>query len=808
MSPRLQDLLTNQEKYLQYAGGCGLCPRKLQDYVPPTLDETRVIGVGEAPGANEVVTGRGFTGKSGDTLRATLQEFGILDQFSFTNTIHCRPPDNRQPSDKEISCCMNQHITGEVSKYQYVVLIGSVAQDAFFPGRAKVMKGNLAYHPDYPNTRFYGIYHPAAIGYNPSLKVEFRAQVERFARILRGEKPTFRNVVGEEFRAKFEQMLSVARLLSFDIETNGKPNWDPGFQIDSFAALPLVGDDVFAVHKDEPHWNWALDQIVIFLSNPENQVLGQNLGFDLSSMERVKRFQVNVKHIHDIQALYYELDQELQVGLKPLVSERLDGYRHLCPAPEREKNPERLLLYNGEDTVHPRNLFLRDFPRLKPKTQDLYLRVTSPMSLGCARITQAGIHFRSEIWDELSKQFEDERKKEIAEWAAEDPSFIPGKYVSRTGFTGLESYLYDVKKYPVIRMTSDKEDAHRATDESVIKDLIRQGHKELIHLVNLRGINTRKSTFIEPFPKHVAQDHRIHASYHHTRAATGRLASSKPNMQNNPRVNEDDYDPKTETWRRHQIRHQFGAPPGCRMVNGDLSQIELRIAMSLANDPVGIQAYKDGKDLHRLLASIITKKPMDQITATERFYAKSGNFGMIYGGSWFTLQSYAMDTYNIEIPDDEAKRWASGFFGTYKHLEPWHVACRAFLRENKGYMEAPTGHWWFYKNWDSQDPEAKSHDERSAINMTCQGPGAHIMDYLILLVQKRFYQEKVTNRYLGTAPVVLTVHDSLACEPDEHDVDRAMKIIGECLQEVEAWISPWFKVPLVLDLEVSEVWDG
>lgn len=790
---RLQDLLAPQSKYLKYIGGCGTCPRKVIDFVPATLRPTKIIFVGEAPGETEVKEKEGFTGKSGGILRSAIEEVGIRE-FSFTNTIHCRPPENRDPTPTEISCCMNQHILGEVEPYPFVVLVGGVAMNAFFPGNGYLLKGNLAYHPDFANSRFYGVIHPASIFYGSDEEKkrkqdEFYSQVDRLGRIYRGEQPKFKVIRGAEFSQRFASVLLAFRLISLDLETNQLESWVPGGVIKSLAVCPVPGDEVFVIDKDDPFFSTALQLVAQYLQDPENQVLGQNIGFDLVWLEALLNFRCDLKYIHDIQGLYYQLDGARQAGLKRLVSEKLDGYRHLVIEPHKEKDLNRLTLYNAEDTYHPQVLFLQDFPRLKAQTQNLYLNVSGPSSLALRRIQHAGIHFRSHEWDDLVTANRGRRNDAVKKWALADPQFKPDEYVTKDGTRGIGKFLLEVKKYPVLKKTPKGEPSW---DEETIHSLIRGGAKELEPLLVIREEDKEYSTYLKPYPELLCQaTGRIHASYHNTTVSTGRLSSSDPNMQN---------------VKKGPVRNLFGCPPGSLFVEGDWSQIELRLAMSEANEPNGIQAYRDGKDLHLVTASFITGKPEHLITEAERTDAKPANFCLIYGGSPPTLQAYAQNTYGISMSEEEAKRWHRGFFQLYPRLIDWHQAVIQRLRENKGYMESAVGHVWFYSDWDSSDGERRSHAERSAINMLCQGPAAYFTTYLLYLVQQGFWKEKILSPKLGFAEIILTVHDQFAWEVSPEYLILSIDVVRRGVQHVERWISGWMKVPLVLDLKVGEAW--
>lgn len=776
---RLQDLLAPHKKYLPYTGGCGSCPRKIVDYVPPTLKKSKIILVGEAPGEKEVEEKQGFIGPSGQILRTALERVGIRD-YSFTNTIHCRPPENKDPTPSEISCCMNEHVIPEIADYPLVVLVGAVAANAFYPGDGSLLRGNLAYHPDFPQSRFYGMLHPAAILHDASRKDEFYRHVDRLGRIYRGDDSKFRIISGEQFRRGFEFMLQTSRLIGLDIETNQLESWVPGGIIRSFAVVPVPSDEVFVIDRDDPFWNSALHLLKTYLLNPEKQVLGQVIGFDLVWLEAELNFRCNVKYVHDIQSLFYLHKRYIQVGLKKLVSEELDGYRHLVVDPGKEPNIEHLKLYNAEDIYHTQHLFLDAFPKLRPQTQNLFLTIGGRSTLALRRVQHQGIYFRDQEWDSLVAINRKKRAEAVAAWRAADPQFDPREYITSDGTKGINKFLFEVKKYPVLKKTPKGEPS---ADDEVLHEMIRSGATELEPLLVIREMDKEYSTYLKPYPKILCPyTHRIHASYHNTTVSTGRLSSTDPNMQN---------------VKRGPIRNLFGAPPGSKFIEGDWSQIELRIAMSEANAKNGIQAYRDKKDLHTVTAQLITGR--EKVTKEERQDAKPANFCFIYDGSPETAQAYAQDTYGIIMSIEDARKWHRGFFQVYPELVDWHRETKQKLRENKGYIESAVGHVWYYSDWDSTDDGRRQHAERAAINMLCQGPAAYFTTYLIYLSQQEFYKRSIPSE------IVLTVHDQLAWEATEQWVQPSSEVVQREVQHVGEWAS-WLKVPIVFDLKIGEAW--
>jgi uracil-DNA glycosylase family 4 len=177
-----------QLKVLRPSGGCYSCPRKRVDFVPATLTAGQIIWLGEAPGKNEVLEQEGFVGESGKLLRKEAKAACVPEPWSFSNTTHCRPPNNDEPDPKSVQCCLSQFVLDEIRGYPIVVLVGAVPLKALFPGaKGSHFRGNFAHHPDFPSQRFYAIWHPSYLLRRPDLMDQWRRQLERLARAARGE---------------------------------------------------------------------------------------------------------------------------------------------------------------------------------------------------------------------------------------------------------------------------------------------------------------------------------------------------------------------------------------------------------------------------------------------------------------------------------------------------------------------------------------------------------------------------------------------------------------------------------------------
>lgn len=780
---KLDDLFAEESTILRHTGGCHNCPRKKRDHVQPSiLPGTRIIFVGDAPDAEDVRRGEVFTGNPGQLLRDVCAQYG-LEESSYTYTVHCRPPKDATPGDKEVSACMNQFVQTEVRDFPFVVLVGNVAARAFFPTlRPSRLRGNVAWHPDFPQQRFYTITHPAYVLQNSYMRDTFEKQIERLSRIVKEDRPPFSVLQGggDAFWEYLDHVLQQP-LVSLDIETNRLESWEPDAHMRSI-ALTSDEDKALFVHEDEPHFIAVLEKLREFLENPKSRVVGQNVGFDLEWLEREFGFWVRAEVILDVQVLYYQLRGYQMISLKELTSRESDGYRYLVYEPHKEKDLWLLGQYNCEDVVEPLKLAKKALRELPPKTVDLCLRVGGPSGLALQRMTANGIHFNMDQQKKMEMQLREEREQILLRWQEEDPKFTPGLHLSDSG---LEQYLFQMHNLPVLSKTAKT--GKPQINKANIKEWVRQGFSPGEHLLALRSLEKKQSTYVAGYDKHVGMDGRVHPSFLNTVSDSGRTSAKDPNSQNVVRVS--------------AIRSFFGVPDTEEWVyvESDYSQVELRIAVSLANDPVGIKAYRAGDDLHAATARAFAGP---NYTKKDRTDAKPVNFSLIYGGSAAGLQDYAKNVYGIEFSLQQAEEYVRTFFGTYKQLPLWHEQCNALLKRNKGHAESAVGHRFYYKDWNSQEQKARDHAFRAHINSTCQGPASYLLLYALILTQREVIDRKLPHKIL----TINEVHDSIHAQVRKDALPEYVQILDKAVTEVARWANSWLKVPLVLEHEAGPDW--
>lgn len=769
-----------QRRVLNVSGGCHSCVLKRVNYVPATLTAGKVLFLCDSPGESDVVEQIACIGASGQLLRRFAEEEKVSGPLSFSYVAHCRPAEGGVPP-KAVTCCLSEMVLDEVRAYQTVVLCGNAPLQAFFPGaKADHFRGNFARHPDFPEQRFYAVYDPAYIIRRPDLEGDLRRQLNRLARVVSGApeaNPQFEVIRGAGALEALREMCR-SPLFSLDKETTSLYSWAVGERITSVCAS-ADGKRVVAIHEKEPHFEAALDLLVAYVTDPAKAVCGNNVGFDLEWLERVRNIRA-VCQVHELSVMWYQIGQYKMPSLKELVAKELDGYRHLVHEPHTITDPDMLLQYNAEDVIYSLRLFWKAMKRMKSSTRDLCMRVLGPVSLVLRRMTAQGLYIREDYRQQKLVEYEERRREIVQKWHDEDPEFTPSVHESGNGAI---KYLYEIRNFPVLEQT---ESGDPSTDASVLKQLVRDGYAQAQHLLDLREVDKVLTTYLRAYDKTIWSDSRVRPSFPITWTDTGRSSSRDPNTQNIPRAKE--------------IRNLFGVPPGAALIESDLSQIEFRIMVCLAQDENGIAGYLRGEDAHTLTARGITGR--DQVTKEERSLAKPVNFGFLYGAQAKTFRKVAANDYGVLFSLADAQTFRNTFMRTYPRIPDFHAASREKLIKNRGWFQSVLGHNFYYKDWDHPNEGKRDHEFRSALNSEAQGPAAQIMFYIMVLAR-----QLLDERGFMSVGFVNTVHDSVLTEvPNAAWVPDVVATIEEASKIAEQWVKRWFVVPLILEHQTGEAW--
>jgi DNA polymerase-1 len=319
-----------------------------------------------------------------------------------------------------------------------------------------------------------------------------------------------------------------------------------------------------------------------------------------------------------------------------------------------------------------------------------------------------------------------------------------------------------------------------STSESVLEELAAEGHALPRLILDHRGLSKLRSTYTEKLRHMINPDTgRVHTSYHQAVAATGRLSSSDPNLQNIP--------VRTEEGRR--IRQAFVAEPGHRILAADYSQIELRIMAHLSADERLLAAFSEGQDIHRATAAEILGLPPDAVTAEQRRSAKAINFGLIYGMSAFGLAR------QLGIERGDAQTYVDRYFSRYPGVRDFMERIRTQARRDK-YVETLFGRRLYLTEIDHSNQGRRAAAERTAINAPMQGTAADIIKRAMIRVDRWIEDERPPAR------MIMQVHDELVFEVADDAVDAISERVRAIMESAAE-----LAVPLVVDIGSGENWD-
>ncbi|HEX9097068.1 MAG TPA: DNA polymerase I [Candidatus Dormibacteraeota bacterium] len=318
-----------------------------------------------------------------------------------------------------------------------------------------------------------------------------------------------------------------------------------------------------------------------------------------------------------------------------------------------------------------------------------------------------------------------------------------------------------------------------STDANVLEGL-RDQHPVVAKILEFRQLSKLKGTYVDALPLLVdPRTHRVHTSFNQTVAATGRLSSSDPNLQNIPI--------RTEVGQK--VRRAFvPSRPGDVLLSADYSQIELRVLAHMTDDPVLLDAFARGEDIHARTAAEVFGIPQDQVTANQRRLAKVVNFGLFYGLSDFGL---ARDT---GMSTEEARAFIDAYFRAYNRVREFLEGIKIQARE-QGYVETVLHRRRYIQDIRSPNRMLRQGAERIAINMPVQGSAADIMKLAMIRLNGYMHEQRLAGR------MILTVHDELVFEVPPDERDRLIEVVPDLM----ATAYP-LKVPLQVDLKLGPNW--
>ena len=463
-------------------------------------------------------------------------------------------------------------------------------------------------------------------------------------------------------------------------------------------------------------------------------------------------------------------------ALEDLAAERLKLEVPVLPVPDRKDphrmaTPEERAARAGAGAVAAARLgtlFDEELDRLSLRR--LFEQVELPLVDVLVEMEEEGIAVDVAYLRSLGEEF----AREVARIEREAYDAVGHEFPINSP-KQLATLLFEELRLPRGRRTA----TGYSTDAGVLEDL-RGAHPVIDKVLEYREIEKLRSTYAEGLGALVdPETHRVHTTFEQAVAATGRLSSKNPNLQNIPI--------RTPLGRR--IRRAFVAARGCALVAADYSQIELRVLAHVSGDPELTKAFREGADVHRRTAAAGFRVTEDEVTREQRDVAKMLNFGIAYGMSDFGLAS------RMKMSRDEAQHFIDEYFRRYVQLQRYVVETKSFAAE-QGYVETLLGRRRYIADMTSSNRSIRAAAERMAVNMPIQGTAADIMK----IAMRRVYDRLAKSGF--DARVLLQVHDELVAEVPTSEVDEMAAILSEEMAGAYT-----LDVPLVVDVRTGPNWD-
>ena len=401
---------------------------------------------------------------------------------------------------------------------------------------------------------------------------------------------------------------------------------------------------------------------------------------------------------------------------------------------------------------------------------DLFRDVEMPLVEVLAEMEWHGITIDVDWFASLKERFERERKRVEQEIYAS-----AGEEFNINSNPKLREILFEKLQLPVLKKTP----TGPSTDATVLQQLADDGHPLPVLLMEYREISKLESTYIDALPAYVhPRTARVHTSFSQTTAATGRLSSNEPNLQNIPIRRELGRD----------VRRGFVPRPGWKLLAADYSQIELRLLAHLSEDPAFVQAFRAGGDIHRQTAAIIFDVPLDQVTKEMRARAKTINFATIYGQGAHALSR------QLKITHAEAKEFIEKYFERFHRVREYLDSRIAFAREH-GYVQTIFNRRRYIPELRERNFNIRAFGERTAQNSPIQGSAADLIKIAMIRIHRALAERGLQTEML------LQVHDELVFEVPVAELEAAQSLVKHEMEHAAE-----LSVPLVVDLGVGDNW--
>ncbi|SNZ01081.1 DNA polymerase I [Flagellimonas pacifica] len=519
-----------------------------------------------------------------------------------------------------------------------------------------------------------------------------------------------------------------------------------------------------------------LEQLRPFFESTAIEKIGQNLKYDIKVM---KNYGVEVKgKLFDTMLAHYLINPDMRhnmdvlaetyLNYTPVSITELIGKKGKNQLSMRQVPLEKQTEYASEDADITLQLAQHFRPELEAaKTNELFQSIEIPLLRVLADMETEGINLDKGFLNSLSEDLNNDIKNletKIYKEAGQEFNIASPKQ--------LGEILFD--KLKLVDKPKKTKTGQYSTAEDVLSYLAKD-HEIIQNVLDFRGLSKLKSTYVDALPNEV-QEHsgRVHTDYMQTVAATGRLSSNNPNLQNIP----------IRTERGRQVRKAFiPRDENYTLLAADYSQIELRIIAALSEEDTMIEAFKNGEDIHASTASRVFNVPINEVTREQRGNAKTVNFGIIYGVSAFGLSN------QTDLSRSEAKELIETYYKTYPKLRNYMGEQVDFARDN-GYVQTVLGRRRYLKDINAGNQVVRGAAERNAVNAPIQGSAADIIKIAMINIHKKLTEGGYKTKML------LQVHDELVFDAYKPELEEVKELIKSEMENA-------YKLAVPLDVEVG-----
>jgi len=544
------------------------------------------------------------------------------------------------------------------------------------------------------------------------------------------------------------------------------------------AYVPLRHD--YAGAPEQLPFDEVIARLRPWLENPAAKKVGQHIKYDIHVFANIG---IAVQGFeHDTLLESYVLEAHRPHGLSSLADRHLGrkgiDYEDLCgkgakQIPFSQVDVERAGHYSGEDSEMTLQVHQALYPRIaaNPGMKFVYESIEMPTSAVLGRVERHGVLIDSARLADQSRILAERMM------ALENEAYdIAGQPFNLGSPKQIGEILFTKLGLPVSKKTAS---GAPSTDESVLEKLALD-YPLPAKLLEHRGLSKLKGTYTDKLPQMINPDTgRVHTHYAQAVAITGRLSSNDPNLQNIP----------IRTPEGRRVREAFVAPAGHVIVSADYSQIELRLMAHISQDPGLLRAFNDGMDVHRATAAEVFNLASQDVTSEQRRYAKTINFGLIYGMGAFGLSQ------SLGIEQKAARDYIDRYFSRFAGVKRYMDETKARAAE-VGYVETLFGRRIELPDIRAGSGPLRAGAERQAINAPMQGTAADLIKLAMLAVQKALDEQGKGTR------MVMQVHDELVFEVPEAEVEWVKSEIPKLMAGVAQ-----LSVPLIAEVGIGPNWD-